>query len=76
MFINWGKNVFNQPLPCRKIAVKFVIFFSNNNFFFFSYFIVIVFFIQRTENLTGFIFFSFVRFNVAKYVLKKIAKLK
>ena len=33
MFIYWGKNVFSQSLPCKTIAVKFVIFFFNKYFF-------------------------------------------
>ena len=42
---NCGKNVFSQPLPCKKIAVKFVIFFSSTNIFF----IVIVLFKHKTK---------------------------
>ena len=37
MFKNTGKNVFSQPLPCKKLPLpckKFVIFFSTNNFIF------------------------------------------
>jgi hypothetical protein len=35
MFINCGKNVFSQPVPCKNIAVKFVIFFFNKYFLIF-----------------------------------------
>ena len=28
-FNNWWKNVLGQPLPCKKIAVKFALFFFN-----------------------------------------------
>ena len=28
------KRCINQPLPCKKITMKFVIFFSTNNFFY------------------------------------------
>ena len=73
MFISRGKNIFSQPLPCKKVAVKLVIFFFNKYFFnFFCYCnCFFVFFIQKSENLYGFIFFSFFGLNVAEYVLKK-----
>ena len=37
------KNVFSPPLPCKKIAVRFVIFFLTNIFFF-----IVIFF--KTKN--------------------------
>ena len=52
MFINRGKNVFSQPWPCKKIAVKFVIFFFQQIFIlFFFYLVVIVFFRIKTKSL-------------------------
>ena len=42
MFKNGGKNVVSQPLPCKKIAVKFVIFFSNQYFLYFLYFLYLI----------------------------------
>ena len=54
----WGflliieKNVFSQPLPCQKNAVKFVIFFSTINLIFlFVNCNCLFFLIQRSETL-------------------------
>ena len=52
------KIVFSQPLPCKKIAVKFVIFFSTNISFNFSH-LWLFFLIQKNKNLWGFLFFIF-----------------
>ena len=45
--LDWGKNVFSQQLPCKKIAVKFVIFFFNKYFLIFFYLVVIFFVLYK-----------------------------
>ena len=73
MFINWGKNVFSQPLPCKKIAVIFGIIFFNKYFFYFFYLVVIVFFVSKKLKIYEDSYFSvFLRLNVAKCVIKKL----
>ena len=55
----------------KKIAMKFVKKkFQQIVFSFFFHELWLCFVIQKTKNLWGFIFFIFLRLNVAKYVLK------
>ena len=68
----WGwhklrKNVLRQPLQCKKIAVKCVIFFINKYFFILFYFIVIGFLYTKLKIYKN----SYFQLNVNKYVLNK-----
>ena len=72
MFINWGKNVFSQPLPCKKIAMKFVIFFFNKYFLIFLFSCDCFFVYKKLKIYEDSYFSVFLRLNVAKYVLKKL----
>ena len=72
MFINWGKNVFSQPLPGKKIAVKFVIIFFK--IFFLILFILLwwLFYTKKMKIYEDSYFSVFQRLNVGKYVLKEL----
>ena len=75
MFINWWKNVFSQPLPCRKVAVKFDLFFFQQICFYYYFFLIVFFYTKKLKFMSIHIF-HFLRLNVAKYILKTIATLK
>ena len=73
VFINWRKNVFNQPLPSLKNAVKFVIFFSTKMFIYI--FFICVFFQTKKLKIYEGSYFSFFKDSMLLNVLKK-SKLK
>ena len=77
MFINWGKNVFSQPLPCKKNCCEICNIFFNEYFFIFFYLVVIIFFlIQKKLKIYEDSYFSFLRTKFCQMCPQKVAKLK